>query len=109
MYAMRQLSGPMVFMGQSRRTQMLEMHRHQDARFYSQSGMTIIYTLDKQDANRRLSWYSRVEHIREYNRDPLQCRACGKHVKPGDKVVSRPGKRYHHIYHYKCALEKHVI
>ena len=68
-----------------------------------------IYTLDKQDLNRRSAWYAKVEHLQCNIRDPLECRGCGRNVEEGDKVVTRQGRRFAHIYHHSCAKWKHVI
>ena len=54
-----------------------------------------IYTLDKQDLNRRSAWYAKVEHLQCNIRDPLECRGCGINVEEGDKVVTRQGKTFY--------------
>ena len=71
------------------------------------SGGIKIYIFNKQDKGRREAWYAKVTHQNE--RDPLECRGCGKHVEEGDRVLTRLGKGYSHIYHIKCAKIKHVV
>jgi hypothetical protein len=114
MRRMWQFSGSMVFMGQSPDSQMSQMYWNKDAKLYTKGSMTItksggikVYTFGNQDKGRRLAWYAKVTHQDE--RDPLECRGCSKHVEQGDRVVTRLGKGYSHIYHHKCAREKHVI
>jgi hypothetical protein len=73
----------------------------------TKSGGIRIYTFDKQDKGRREAWHPKVTHQNE--RDPLQCGGCGKHVKEGDRVLTRIGKGYSHVYHYQCARKKNII
>ena len=72
------------------------------------SGGIKIYTLDRQNMNRRRAWYLKLEH-EQYNRDPLECYRCRKPVEIGDRVVTKIGRALSHIYHYECSKSVNVI
>ena len=96
---------------------MFKMHWSEDGRLHNEIGMTPalqgrggikVYILDKQNCNRRKAWFYKLDH-QQYNRDPLECYRCRKHVEIGDKVVTKIGRALSHIYHIKCAREMKVI
>jgi hypothetical protein len=71
---------------------------------------TKIYTLDKQQIRRRLTIADeKYDRADKKPQNYLACYGCGVILKEGDLIVSKHGRRIHHLYHANCAAKVHII